>query len=66
MGQKLALGEVEDSQGFPEVKHSKYQNGFLTMDSINRFLILSLVFKSDEQKPRYSDLNILVDNQTRS
>ena len=33
-GQKLALGEVEESQGFPEMKHSKYQNGFFTMYSL--------------------------------
>jgi hypothetical protein len=38
IGQKLALGEVEESQGFIEVKHSKYQNGFLTMDSLYRYL----------------------------
>ena len=31
---KLALGEVEESQGFPEVKHSKYQNEFFTMYSL--------------------------------
>ena len=36
LGQKLALGEVEESQGFSEVKHLKYQNGFLTMDSLDR------------------------------
>ena len=34
-GQKLALREVEESQGFPKVKHSKYKNGFLTMDSLD-------------------------------
>ena len=34
-GQKLTLGEVEEPQGFPEVKHSTYQNGFLTMDSLD-------------------------------
>ena len=32
----LALGGGEESQGFPEVKHSKSKNGFLTMDSLNR------------------------------
>jgi hypothetical protein len=37
-GEKLALGEVEESQGFLEVKHSKYKNGFLTMDSLDREL----------------------------
>ena len=37
-GQKLALGEVEESQGFMEVKCSKYQNGFLTMDFLNRYI----------------------------
>ena len=36
MGQKLALGEVEESQGFLKVKHSKYQNGFLTMYSLGQ------------------------------
>ena len=36
MDQKLALGEVEESQGFMEVKHSKYQNGFLTMYSLGQ------------------------------
>ena len=36
MGQELALGEGEESQGFPKVKHSKYQNGFLTMYSLDR------------------------------
>ena len=34
--QKLALGEVEGSQEFPEVKQSKCKNCFLTMDSLNR------------------------------
>ena len=38
LGQKLALREVEESQGFTEVKHSKFQNGFLTMDSLDRDL----------------------------
>ena len=38
MGQKLALGEVEESQGFLEMKHSKYKNGFLNMDSLGRDL----------------------------
>ena len=33
MGQKLALREIEESQGFPEVKHSKYQNGFFLITS---------------------------------
>jgi hypothetical protein len=33
-GQKLALGEVEESQEFPGVKHSKYKNGFFTMSSL--------------------------------
>ena len=37
-GQKLDLGEVEEPQGFLEVKHSKYKNGFLTMYSLNRDL----------------------------
>ena len=32
-GQVLALGEVEESQGFTEVKHSKYKNEFFTMSS---------------------------------
>jgi hypothetical protein len=32
-GHKLALGEVEESQGFPKVKHLKSQNGGLTMSS---------------------------------
>ena len=35
-GQKLALGEVEESQGFPEVKHSKSQNVFIIMDSLGQ------------------------------
>jgi hypothetical protein len=35
LGQKLALGEVEESQIFTEVKHSKYQNGFFTMSSLD-------------------------------
>jgi hypothetical protein len=35
LGQKLALGEVEESQGFPEVKHSKYQNGFFTVSCLD-------------------------------
>ena len=34
-GQKLAVGEVEESQGFLEVKHSKYKNGFITMYSLD-------------------------------
>ena len=34
MGLILALKEVEELQGFPKVKHSKSQNGFLTMDSL--------------------------------
>ena len=34
--QKLTLGEVEESQGFPKVKHSKYKNGFFTMYSLYR------------------------------
>ena len=37
-GQKLALGKVEESQVFPEVKHSKFQNGFFTMYSLGRDL----------------------------
>ena len=36
MGQKLALSEVEESQVFMEVKHSKYQNGFITMYSLGQ------------------------------
>ena len=32
-GQKLALGEVEESQGFLEVKHSKYKKGFFTFQN---------------------------------
>ena len=35
MGLILALEEVEESQGFLEMKHSKYQNGFLTMNSLD-------------------------------
>ena len=38
LGQKLALGEVEESQGFPKVKHSKYKNVFFTMYSLSRDL----------------------------
>lgn len=38
----LALKEVEESQVFLEVKHSKSQNGFLTMDSINRELSVTI------------------------
>ena len=34
LGQKLGLGEVEESQGFPEVKNSKSQNWFFTMYSL--------------------------------
>jgi hypothetical protein len=34
-GQKLALGEVEESQGFMKVKHSKYKNGFFTMYALS-------------------------------
>ena len=34
-GQKLALREVEESQEFLELKHSKYKNGFLTMYSLD-------------------------------
>jgi hypothetical protein len=34
-GHKLAPREVEESQEFPKVKHSKYQNGFLAMDSLD-------------------------------
>ena len=37
-GQKLDLGKVEQSQGFLKVKHSKFQNGFLTMDSLDQDL----------------------------
>ena len=33
--QKLALGEVEESQRFLEVKQSKYKNGFFTMSSLD-------------------------------
>ena len=33
--QKLALGKVEESQGFSAVKNSKYKNGFFTMYSLN-------------------------------
>ena len=52
-GQKLALGEVEESQGFSEVKHSKYKNGFSPwILSIDSFLELSSFLKLDEQKPR--------------
>ena len=36
MGQRLALGEVKESQGSSEVKHLKYQNGFFTMYSLGR------------------------------
>ena len=36
IGQKLALGKVEESQVFLDVKHSKFQNGFLTMYSLDR------------------------------
>ena len=38
MCQKLALWEVEESQGFFKVKHSKYKNGFLTMDSFDQYI----------------------------
>ena len=38
MGQKLSLGEVQESQQFPDVKHLKYNNGFPTMDSLDRYL----------------------------
>ena len=31
----LALEGGEESQGFLELKHSKYQNGFLTMNSLD-------------------------------
>ena len=37
-GPKITLGEVEESQGFPEVKHSKFKNGFLTMDFLDQYL----------------------------
>ena len=35
-GLEISPGEVEESQGFSEVKHSRSQNGFLTMDSLNQ------------------------------
>ena len=38
MGLILDLREVEESQGFLEVKHSKYKKGFLTMKSIDQVL----------------------------
>jgi len=31
----LPLRGDEESQGFPEVKHSKYENWFFTMSSLN-------------------------------
>jgi hypothetical protein len=34
-GSWFHLGEGEESQGFPEVKNSKYEHGFLTMSSLN-------------------------------
>ena len=65
--QKLALGEVEESQGFPKVKQSKSQNGFVTIYSLDRDLFGTIFsIQSDEQKPKYCDLKILVDNQTGS
>ena len=40
MGQKLALREVEESQGFTEVKHLKYQNGFFPIYSLSKEIYL--------------------------
>ena len=59
-GQKLALREVEQSQGFPKVKHSKYKNGFFTISSLDLKISRTIFsFQSDEHKPRYLDLKIL-------
>jgi hypothetical protein len=33
-GSWFLLGGGEESQGFSEVKHSKYKNGFFTMSSL--------------------------------
>ena len=41
-GHKLSLGEVEDSQGFLEVKHSKYKNGVFTMHSLDQYIFVSI------------------------
>ena len=35
LGQKLPLRGCEESQGFPELKHSKYKNGFFSMSSLD-------------------------------
>lgn len=53
LGQKLALGEVEESQGFLEVKHWKYKNLFVTMYSLGLNLfgtIFSFVIRWVETK----------------
>ena len=34
-GSRFHLGGGEESKGFPEVKHSKFQNGFITMSSLD-------------------------------
>ena len=41
-GQKLALGEIEESQRFQEVKHSKHKNWFLTMYSLSREISITI------------------------
>ena len=48
----------EESQGFLEVKHSKSQNGFFTMSSLDLKLFGTTFFQSNEQKPRYLNLKI--------
>ena len=42
------------------------QEDSLKMRNVEKFPEVSSVFKSDEKKPRYCDLKILVYNQTRS
>ena len=43
--QKLDLGEVEESQGLPEVKHLNSQNGFFTMYSLSLKLFVCVETK---------------------
>ena len=39
----LGLGEDEESPWFPEGKNIKYQNGFFTIDSVDREIFRSIL-----------------------
>jgi hypothetical protein len=58
LGSWFHLGGGEESQGFTEVKNSKYENGFLTMSSLDHKLSRT-IFSFTKWMSRNQDIPFL-------